>query len=102
MSDAPLLLKNQQLAKLCNSRAKGQLISQRKKYYKGYSTRDVKREIIGKWREKSGSRNSSRSIHVRCFLMFMNPLAIVLLVASAISAAVGEVLNASILATRWI
>ena len=35
---------------------------------------------------------------VQILLLFINPLAIILLVASAISAAVGEVLNASIIA----
>ena len=44
------------------------------------------------------SRRVARSGLVQILLLFINPLAIILLVASAISAAVGEVVNASIIA----
>jgi Mg2+-importing ATPase len=46
--------------------------------------------------EPVASRRTSGLVQI--LLLFVNPLAIILLVASAISAAVGEVLNASIIA----
>ena len=46
--------------------------------------------------EPVSSRRTSGLVQI--LLLFINPLAIILLVASAISAAVGEVLNASIIA----
>ena len=45
--------------------------------------------------EPVSSRRSSSLIQI--LLLFVNPLAIILLVASAISAALGEILNASII-----
>jgi magnesium-transporting ATPase (P-type) len=63
----------------------------------GLSTSEARQRLseVGPNEPVSSHRKSSV---VQILLLFVNPLAIILLVASAISAAVGEVLNASIIA----
>ena len=63
----------------------------------GLTTLEAKRRLLQYGpNEPVSSRRTSGLVQI--LFLFINPLAIILLIASGISAAVGEVLNASIIA----
>jgi Mg2+-importing ATPase len=63
----------------------------------GLTTQEAKRRFLRFGPNEPVSSHRTSSL-VQVLFLFINPLAIILLVASAISAAVGEVINASIIA----